>query len=256
MEEVPSDGDEAVPIPQTELERRLREADADGLLRLVRERSESLTPEAVRHAMRNPFLTREVVEELAALPRLVSFYEVRRELASSPRTPEILALRFVAGLYWRDLLHLGLDMRVHPRVRRSADVYLAERMPRLAVGEKVSIARRASGTVLAALRHDPSPSVVSALLDNPRLTEGLLLPLVQSEAARPQILQQIAGDRRWGTRYGLRVAIAKNPSTPMPTALQLLPSLRKTDLQTVASLPAVAELVRRRARLLLGELTQ
>jgi hypothetical protein len=256
MEEVRFDGGEPSPTPQTELDRRLREAGADELLQLIRERGESLTPDAVRHALRNPFLSREVIEELASHPRLLSFYEVRKEIAASPRTPETLALRFVPGLYWRDLMNLGLDMRVHPRVRRAADVYVAERLPRLAVGEKVSIARRASGTVLASLRHDPSPTVVAALLDNPRLTEGLLLPLAQSDGARPQILQQIAADRRWGARYGLRVALAKNPQTPAPTAVRLLSSLRKSDLQAIAALPTVAEPVRRRARLLLGELTQ
>jgi len=243
-----------VPPPVLELERRLREAGPEELLALVRDRAPELSPAAVRQALRNPYVTAEVVGELAAQERLLAFYEVRRDLARCRVAPEMLSLRLVGGLYWADLMAIGLDTRLHPRLRRAADQHLLARLPGLSVGEKVSLARRAAPAILAQLRHDPTPRVIAALLDNPRLTEGSLSPLVHGEATPAPVLELIAGDRRWGVRYPLRLALARNPATPLGAALRLLPALHKPDLRAVAGDPRLPEPLRRRARLLLGEL--
>lgn len=232
---------------------RLREAGSEELLALVREHLARLDPPLVKAVLRNPYATAEVVDAIASQPRLLSFYEVRRDLAFNPRTPEILAQRLIPGLFWRDLSALGADTRLHPRLRRSADQVLATRLPELAVGEKVTMARRAGPGLLAQLRHDPSPRVIGAMLDNPRLTEDILAPVVHGATTPGPILALIAADRRWGVRHGLQVAICRNPGTPLATTLRLLPSLRKSELKAVTSDPRLAEAVRQRARLLLGE---
>lgn len=238
--------------PLEDLPRQLREADADELLRLVTEHARQLEVAAVRQALANPFASREVIVLVAAQQRLLSSYEVRRELARHAATPEATALRFLLGLYWRDLVELGLDVRVRPVIRRGAERYLNERMPSLAVGERMAIARRAGRGVLARLRHDPSPRVISALLENPRLTEGTLAPLVRSTSTPPAILELVAENRRWGVRYPVRVALARNSSTPPAVALGLLPLLKKGDQRAVAADRRLSLAVRRRARLLAG----
>jgi hypothetical protein len=244
----------AAPRPLFELERRLREAGPDELLALVREQAPELSPAAAQLALRNPYVTAEVIEELAAQKHLLAFYEVKRGLVRCAVTPEVLALRLVGGLFWADLMAIGLDTRLHPRLRRAADQYLLARLPGLAVGEKISIARRAAPAILAQLRHDPTPRVIAALLDNPRLTEGTLSPLVHGERTPGPVLELIAADRRWGARYPLRLALARNPATPLAAALRLLPALHKPDLKAMAGDPRLAEPLRRRARLLLGDL--
>jgi hypothetical protein len=229
----------------------LREAGAEELGALVDGHAEELEPPAVQQALRNPHCSAEVIERLAAERRLVAFYEVRRDLALHPRTPELLAARFLPGLYWRDLMALGLDPRLHPTRRRSADIQLGARLPQLAVGEKISLARRAGTGILAQLRQDPSPRVMAALLDNPRMTEGILAPVAQSARTPPPILELIAADRRWGVRYSLRLALARNPATPIDTTWRILGTLRKPDLKPLAADPRLPEPVRRRARVLL-----
>lgn len=252
IDDLPGDEGDAPPLA-TETARRWREAGTEELLALLAAEIGRIEAPEVRQLLRNPYATAEVVARLGEEVRLHSYYEVRRDLAGHPLAAEALALRFVPGLYWRDLMLLGLDTRLSPRRRRAADQYLAARLPQLATGEKISLARRASPTLLAQLRHDPSARVIGALLDNPRLTEGVLAPLVHSERAAGPILQQIAADRRWGVRPAIRAALAKNPRTPQETALGLLPQLSKVDLRGVATAPRVPEAVARRARLLLGE---
>jgi hypothetical protein len=238
---------------QEALKHRLREADAETLLALVKEHAPSLEVPEARQVLRNPFADREVIEVLLDLPRLLTATEVRSALARHPRTPQPHALRFVAGLYWRDLVSLAIDTRVRPAVRRAAERALQSRLAGMALGEKMAIARRGSPGILADLRRDPNPRVMQALLENPRVTEGVLMPMIQDDRAEPAVLQVIAKDRRWGVRYEIRLGLAKNPRTPVQTALGVLPHLKKKDLRTVARANRVREPVRRRARVLLGE---
>lgn len=239
--------------PTSNLGRRLREADAEELFALLRSHASAIEPAEARQALRNPFLDSEAIEILAAERRLLVANEVRSLLARHPRTPEALALRLVTSLFWRDLLEIGLDTQVRPTVRRAADHALLARIPGLASGEKIAIARRGSTRMLQRLRHDPSPMVIRALLTNPRLTEGVVLPMVMSDEASSATLQAVARDRRWGNRHEVRLALCRNPRTPPAAALSLLPSLRKMELRELCRENRVPSTVRRRARVLLGD---
>lgn len=231
---------------------RLLEAGEEELGALLAEKRDELDAPAARALFRNPFLTRHMIEQLLELPRLASAYEVRRAAAFHPLTPRTLALRCVVGLYWADLVRLGVDTRVHPVVRRSADQRLLERLPGLAIGEKMAIARGGSPTLVATLRQDPTPRVIAALLENPRLTEGALMPLAASEQAQPAALAVLASSSRWSARYPLRLALCRNPRTPLGSVLPLLPLLLKRDLEAVAADTRLLLPVRRRAQLLAG----
>jgi hypothetical protein len=250
--------DESASLPATtagrESARRFRGADRDGLAALLAEAGEELDAEAARQALRNPFVDGELIERILAVRRLGGSYDVRRDAALHPRTPEVVALSLVNGLFWQDLLRLGLDMRVRPLVRRAADQRVLDRWSELAVGEKAVIARGGSLAVLSRVRHDPSPRVIAALLENPRLTEAVLLPLASSDTAVPAVLEMLVKDGRFGARYGVRQALSRNPRLPVQAALGNLVGLRKVDLGAVASDPRLPGLVRQRARLLLGEL--
>ena len=232
------------------LRRRLREAAADELERLLEEHAGELDGPALRHLFRNPFLGASRIERLFELPGVEALYEARREAVRHPSSPRSLALRYLPGLFWVDLVRVGLDTRLHPVLRRAADLRLIERLPGLAVGERVAAARSASSAVLAVLRHDPSHGVISALLDNPRATEALLMPLVASERAHPQALAAVARSAKWASRPALRAGLCRNPALPLASALSLLPGLGKRDLLAVEADPRLAAALRRKAGVL------
>lgn len=232
---------------------RLREAGGEELAALVRDPALELGSAEALQALANPHAGREVVEALAARRHLLTSYEVRKAVAFHPAAPEVLARRFLGGLYWRDLLAAGSDPRVRPTLRRAADRLLGDRLTGLSLGEKINMARRAGPGLVQRLRQDPSPRVMRALLENPRLTEGSLLPVLNRDSTPPPVLEVVAADRRWGVRYPIRAALARNPSTPMQAALRILPHLKKPDQRAVARDLRIQAPVRRRARLLLGE---
>lgn len=235
-----------------ELAERLRTAAVEELAELVERLAAQLEPQVARQAFRNPFLTADLIERLLGAPKLLASYAVRRDAVFHPRTPRVLALRFVPGLWWADLARLGTDNRLHPVLRRAGDLRLIERLPGLAVGERMAVARSASPGVIAALRLDSTPRVIQALLENPRLTEGLLMPLVASEVANPRALATVAASPRWSCRPPVRAALCRNPATPMAQAMALLPMLGKRELGAVAADPRLPVLLRRKAQLLSG----
>ncbi len=233
----------------------LRRADQHGLRSLIALHGRQLRLREVRQILLNPYVTTDVIQELASLRSLLTVYQVRAALARHPRTSEILALQLIPDLFWRDLLAIGIDMRLRATVRRSAEDKLIKRLSRLATGEKIAIARRASPAVLTALRDDPSPAVIRALLDNQRLTEALLLPLAAKATARPQVLDVIAADPRWGRRYPIRLALCRNPQSPLRAVLPSLPDLRRQDLVAVLEVTELSSVVHRQARRCLAERT-
>src|SRR6185436_407700 len=181
-----------MPELSEELLGRLREAGAEELRGLVRDLGEALDLPAAQAVLRNPHAGEEIVRLLATERRLLTSYEMRRDLALHAATPQPIALALVAGLYWRDLVAAGLDVRIRPVVRRFADQRLIERLPALAVGEKVGIARGASPHVLQVLRHDPTPRL--AVIRNPRAP--LALVLQQLPMLKKPDLRAVAADPR------------------------------------------------------------
>lgn len=239
------------PSPPSDLAPRLRRAGSAELWRLTAEHLRALTMREVRQILLNPYVTAEVIEELLLARHLLSGYAMRRAIARHLRTPEVAALRLLPGLYWRDLLEITLDVRLRPSLRRSAEKYLVQRLPGLAVGEKISLARRASAAVVTELRQDPSLRVVAALLDNPRLTEQLLVPLA-ARSTSPRVLDLVAKSPRWGRRYEIRAALAKNAATPFRAVFAILPTLRRDDVAAVAADEQQSTVVRNRAAELLA----
>lgn len=240
------------PSPPGDLAPRLRRAPSRELLALVGRHLRDFTMREVRQVLLNPHVSGEVIEELLVARHLRSSYEVRRAIARHQRTPEAAAMRFISGLFWHDLAEIALDVRLKPAVRRVAERYLIQRLPRLTVGEKVTLARRATGEVIACLRRDPSRRVIRALLENPRLTVQLIVPLA-AKSGSPRILDLVAKNTPWGQRYEVRSALAENHATPFRAVFAILPTLRREDLARIAGDDEHSSVVRNRAREILEE---
>ena len=232
----------------------LREADMEQVGAHLARAGDSLDLDAARALLRNPYLTEELVSRLVEIRSLQSSYRWRLELAKHRLVPLARALALVQGLFWRDLAVVGLDVSIRPQVRRQAEQTLLQRLPKLALGERIALARIASRAIVAELRKESNERVFRSLLENPRLTEGDLMPLVVGSFGHPSTLAILARDRRWGTRYAIRYALVRNPKTPIDVAIHLVASLNKTDLRVLAKDPSLKQPIKKRCKVLLGEL--
>jgi hypothetical protein len=82
--------------------------------------------------------------------------------------------------------------------------------------------------------HDTSPRVVRALLGNKYLTEDDVLVMANRKNLPADILETIAKDKRWTGGYPVRLALAKNPKTPLAVSLSVARRLRLFDLAEIS----------------------
>ncbi len=205
--------------------------------------------------LRRANLPEETLEEILSNRSARKFHAVRMALAAHPRTPRGEALSLVATLFWRDLAHLSANSRVHPAVRRAADLDLMRRLPEMAVAERVDLARNVGRGTLLFLRGDPDPRVLASVLEN-RFT--LEADVIQA-AARPEAiaanLSLIAEHPRWSLRPAVRSAVLRHPNLPLPVALSLVSRANLEDLRGVRDSPRSPPLLRACAERVLAERT-
>ncbi len=173
-------------------------------------------------------------------------------LVNHPHTPMGESLNFVKFLFWRDLNHVAQNFRLATEVRHMAESVLFQRLPAMAVGEKVALARLCAGQVLKNIRGDKDPKVVQALLENPRLVEEDVLYLVSQQRTPAPILETVARDPKWSARREVRIALLRNPRTPLSASLTFISSLTSVEAKGLAEDPKVPLAVRRMIKTRLG----
>lgn len=101
------------------------------------------------------------------------------------------------------------------------------------LGGRRALARRADVNMLDKLACDPDPVVIENLLNNPRVTEQVVLSLSSRRPTVSAPLESVIASARWGRRYRIRVALAKNPYLRLSRGINLLPYLNERDLVAI-----------------------
>ena len=171
-----------------------------------------------------------VLERIAANPRWVAGYEIKRLLVGHPNSPLRLVRRLTPGLYWKDLAEACDNQRLQPATRRHAEEVLRARVEDLTVGERITLARRASRGVISALLDGEDPRVIQSLLSNRKLVETEAERIASNHSASSELLGRMAVHYQWGDCRSVRLALLHNPRTPVPTALGLVRRLHRSDL--------------------------
>lgn len=110
-------------------------------------------------------------------------------------------------------------------IKRTAEESLINRLERLSQGERLSLARRASGRVAAALLSDPEPRVIHAALENSRLTESAVIKALMGRHAPATFVRAVCGHSKWSPRREIRIAALRNEKTPLSRAMEFSRSL-------------------------------
>ncbi len=103
------------------------------------------------------------------------------------------------------------------------------------IEERAVRASKAEREELAVFLHDPSPVVIKALLANRNITEQEVVLVAGRRNIPGDILEMIAKDKRWSESYAVKLALAKNPKTPLFAALSVARYLRFFDLADICS---------------------
>jgi hypothetical protein len=108
-------------------------------------------------------------------------------------------------------------------------------------------ATSASGDELTALLHDPAPSVLVALLENPALDETRLCLLLERKDLPAEVLEEVGRRKSLLKSYRVKRALAFHARTPRIIGLRLLRDLYLMDLVQITLSPTVSAELKRNA---------
>src|ERR1700686_2795817 len=84
-------------------------------------------------------------------------------------------------------------------------------------------------------------------MPNPRITDHEIESISAMRQVAEEVLRLIGMNRQWARSYPLIHNLARNPRTPMATAVHILSRIRTKDLKSIAMNRNVSEAVRRQA---------
>jgi hypothetical protein len=116
-----------------------------------------------------------------------------------------------------------------------------------------ALAANAGEEEIAKYLHDPSPRVIRALLENRYLSEEDVLIIVKRKNLPSDILVTIFKDKRWTESYPVRLALARNPRSPLSVSLAIARYLRIFDLEEIARSHFIPLVFRNKIEMVINE---
>jgi hypothetical protein len=197
----------------------------------------------------------EVLEQLAKNAKALKSRKVKIALVSHPRTPRHVSVPLARQFYTFDLVKISLSPSVPADVKVAADDLLISRLKTVTIGERLTLARRASGRVAAALLLDVEKMdgkivghqimgdkiiankighskmidaeavacetrIMHTALENPRLTEALVISSVLRPAASAALVHAVAQHEKWSCRREIRAALLRTEHLSLARALE------------------------------------
>jgi hypothetical protein len=134
-------------------------------------------------------------------------------------------------------------------------VALIRRIMLMTVKDRVKLGIKGDREARTILVRDSNRVVASAVIHNPRVTENEIEAIAAMRTVSDEVLRIIAQNRAWARSYPIIHNLARNPRTPIATAIGILTRIRTKDLQQLTQNRNVSEAVRRQAYRLLATRT-
>ncbi len=217
--------------PRHQLEPFFQETAKEVLVALAR--NPNLRENHLLRLLERKDLPVEVVSEIAAHKVAAGSYAVKLALTRHPKAPRLVSLPNLKLFHLFDLVRICQGPVVPAHVKLVAEETILKKVESLPRGEKITLGRRGPGRVAAGLLMTDDRELARVALDNPFLTEAHLLRVLGLEDLPRVTVELIAQHERWSHRYNLRLALVRNPLTPLPHVLAFIPDLAVNDLRDV-----------------------
>ena len=232
-----------------DLEERIRLAcgDTKELARVLHDRSQEvllalldnpgLSEDQVLILLSRRDLPQQVIRRLAGREDLLRGYRVKLAVVRHPHSPRSLSLPLLRHLYLADLMKVVATPGVPADLRRVAEDAVTGRAPTLSLGERIAMARQGAGRIAGTLLLDKEKQVFETALNNPRLTEELVLKALAQENISAEAVEKTATHPRWAVVYSVRLALLRHPLTSLGRVLSISEQVKKRDLQEIVHDP-------------------
>jgi hypothetical protein len=178
----------------------------------------ALSEDAALALLKTSDVTAEALAQLAKNSIVSKSRKVLVALASHPRTPRHVSIPLLRSMFTFDLMNVALTPAVSPDVKRAAEERLIIRLESLPVGQKITLARRASGRVAAALLQVPDQKILAPAFDNKQLTEALVVQALMKPHAPERLYVLVSHHPTWQNRREIQIALLRSEKTPLERA--------------------------------------
>lgn len=225
--------------PASPLEASIHSASSDDLLSAAAD--PALTEDLALALLKRGDLPPRVLDQLSKNGNVLKLRKVKVALVCHPRTPRHVSVPLARQFYTFDLMKVALSPTVPADVKVAADNTLVARLKMVTIGERLSLARLASGRIAGALLLDGEARVMRTALENARLTETLVIQALLRPETGPALVQAVSQHTKWSFRREIRIALLRTKHLPLGRMLEFsrgipLPLLR--DVLHSSRLPA------------------
>jgi hypothetical protein len=129
----------------------------------------------------------------------------------------------------------------------SERISLIRRIMFMTVKDRVKFALKGDREARGILVRDSNRIVATAVIHNPRITDKEIENVASMRTVSEEVLRLIGMNRAWARSYPIIHNLARNPRTPLATAVHILPRIQAKDLKALSENRNISEGVRRQA---------
>jgi len=126
-------------------------------------------------------------------------------------------------------------------------ISLVRRIMFMTVKDRVKFALKGDREARGILIRDSNKVVATAVIHNPRITDKEIENIAAMRTVSEEVLRLIGMNRAWARSYIIIHNLARNPRTPLATAVNILPRIQQKDLKALSENRNVSEGCRRQA---------
>ncbi|HEX7294757.1 MAG TPA: hypothetical protein VF251_03320 [Pyrinomonadaceae bacterium] len=134
-------------------------------------------------------------------------------------------------------------------------VSMIRRLMLMNTRDRMKLAMKGDREARTILVRDSNRVVSTGVVNNPKITEQEVENIAAMRTVSDEVLRLISMNRTWARAYPIIHNLARNPKTPIPTVMNILPRIRTKDLKNLTQNRNVSEAVRRQALRLAGART-
>lgn len=235
--------------------RKVLTAGADELFQLIHEPSMELLKASLKNtSFSEPHLLailkrRDLSEDFlkAACQSKVAreSHQVRVALAHHPSIPAVQLLALLPLLHLFEVAAICALPGVTTDQKVAAERSIIQRLHSTSLGNKLTLAHRASSAVVERLLKEGDSRLTAACLESNRLKEGAVFQFLRSSDATPESISMIARHPRWQNRPNIRLGILSHPRTPLVWFTLWLPRMKTAEVRTLFESQRLSQLQRR-----------
>jgi hypothetical protein len=113
--------------------------------------------------------------------------------------------------------------------------------------DRMKLAMKGDREARSILIRDSNRVVSAAVINNPRITDHEVENIAAMRTVADEVLRIIALNRAWARSYTIIHNLVRNPRTPIPTSIGILPRIHTKDLKNMTMNKNISEAVRRQA---------